>query len=54
MPEFSGFDVIDELEKIANISDFNIILFTASNINDAEIQRLVQKGVRGIIKKPIE
>jgi len=51
MPEFSGLDVIRELENMTNIPDLNIILFTASAMNPSEIEKFTQKG---IIKKPIE
>jgi len=54
MPEFSGLDVIRELESMINIPDLNIILFTASAMNPSEIEKLTQKGIKGIIKKPIE
>ena len=54
MPNFSGYNVIEELEKKDNINNFNIVLLSEYTINDAEIRRLVQKGIRGIIKKPIE
>ena len=54
MPEFSGLDVIRELENMINIPDLNIILFTASAMNPSEIEKFTQKGIKGIIKKPIE
>ena len=54
MPTFSGFDVLRELETIGNLADYNIILFTASSISDTEINEFIEKGVRGIIRKPIE
>ena len=37
MPEFSGLDVMRELETRGDLSDYNIILFTASSIVDLEI-----------------
>jgi len=54
MPEFSGFDVMRELESNGNLKDYNIILFTASTVSDTEINEFIEKGVRGIIRKPIE
>jgi len=54
MPEFSGFDVLRELETRGNLSDYNIILFTASSVSDSEINEFIAKGIRGIIRKPIE
>lgn len=54
MPEFSGFDVLKELETTGNLGDYNIILFTASSVSDTEINEFIKKGVKGIIRKPIE
>ena len=54
MPEFSGLDVIAKLETMGNLRDFNIVMFTASFISESEINELIQKGVREVIKKPIE
>ncbi|AJW71290.1 response regulator [Nitrosopumilus adriaticus] len=54
MPDFSGRDVINKLETMGNLKDFNIVIFTASSINDSEIESLIKKGVCGIIRKPIE
>ena len=54
MPGFSGLDVIRELESMTNVPDLNIILFTASAIEPSEIEQLNQKGIKGIIKKPIQ
>ncbi len=54
MPEFSGLDVLKELETMGNLSDYNIILFTASSVSESEINEFLGKGVRGIIRKPIE
>ena len=54
MPEFSGLGVLRELESRGNLSDYNIILFTASSVSETEINEFLGKGVRGIIRKPIE
>jgi DNA-binding response OmpR family regulator len=53
MPGFSGLDVIRELESRTNVPDLNIIMFTASAIEPSEINQLNQKGIKGIIRKPI-
>ena len=47
-------DVLNELETIGKLEDFNIILFTASSVSDKEINEFLEKGVKGIIRKPIE
>ena len=54
MPGFSGADVLEKVETMGNLKDFNIILFTASSIGDTEIDSFLKKGVHGIIRKPIE
>ena len=54
MPGFSGLDVVRELESMTNVPDLNIILFTASAIKPSEIEQLNQKGIKGIIRKPIQ
>jgi CheY-like chemotaxis protein len=54
MPEFSGLDVLKELETMGNLAAYNIILFTASSVSESEINEFLRKGVRGIIRKPIE
>ena len=54
MPDFSGLDVLKELETKGNISDHNIILFTASSVSQSEINGFLGKGIRGVIRKPVE
>jgi len=54
MPNFSGTDIVDALEKDGLVKKSKIILFTASSITDNEINKLLDKGVSGCIKKPIE
>jgi len=54
MPNFSGLDVLRELETKGKLSDYNIILFTASSVSATEIDEFLGKGIRGIIRKPIE
>jgi len=53
MPEFSGQDVIDELHKDGTINNYNIIIFTASSMNDSQINELVKKGAKLVIRKPV-
>jgi len=49
LPEFSGLDIINDLEKKGKLRDNNIVLFTASDISDTEITR----GVKGALRKPV-
>lgn len=53
MPDFSGYDVIDSLEKEGRLKDENIFLFTASNIEKSEEENLLKRGIIGCAKKPI-
>lgn len=53
MPDFSGYDVIDSLEKEGRLKDENIFLFTASNIEKSEEENLLKRGILGCAKKPI-
>ena len=54
MPELSGLDVIDDLEKNNLLKKKIIWIFSAASITDDEIKELVERGVAGIIRKPIK
>ncbi len=54
MPEFSGYDVIDALEKDGTLKEKNIILFTASVAADEEINKLIDRGVKSCLRKPVD
>jgi len=55
MPEFSGRDVVESLEKNDRIKNQKIILFTASSATNKEIDALLKHdGVKSCIRKPIE
>src|SRR6266850_6726516 len=54
MPGFSGFDVIDTLEKQGRIKDQKIILLTAVNMSQEEIDGLLELGVSASLLKPVE
>ena len=54
MPEFSGLDIIEDLEKNKMLKDKNIILFTASSVPDYVLERLLEKdGIETCLKKPV-
>ena len=53
MPEFSGYDVIDTLEKKGRLKDNRIIILTATSITDEQISDLTKRGVHTVLKKPI-
>jgi len=50
IPEFSGYDILDELREDNLILSRNIMIFTASVLDE---KRIFSYGVKGIIKKPI-
>jgi DNA-binding response OmpR family regulator len=52
MPEFSGYDVIDEKEK--ELEKNKIIVFTASTISETELDKLVKRGVHSYLLKPTD
>jgi len=55
MPEFSGRDVIESLEKNDRIKNLKIILFTASSATNQEIDALLHHdGVKSCIRKPVD
>ena len=54
MPEFSGLDIIENLEKNNLLKDKNIFLFTASSVPDYVLQKLIKKdGIITCLKKPL-
>ena len=53
MPEFSGMDVIDSLEKSGEIKEQKIIVLTASAIHDTLEDDLAKKGVHMLLRKPV-
>ena len=53
MPEFSGLDIVDSLNKSGRIKDQKICILTASSV-EADFQKLRAQGVKEILKKPLE
>jgi len=51
MPKFSGFDVIESLVQTGKIKEQKILVFSADDINDDEIKKLIAKGVYGSMHK---
>lgn len=50
MPDFTGYEILDQLKRDNLIVSKNIVLFTASNLDE---EKILSYGVKGIIKKPI-
>ncbi len=53
MPDFSGYDVINELVKENKIKDQKIIVLTASILDEDAISKLKKSGVHSIQRKPM-
>lgn len=54
MPNFSGLDVVSELQRSNKIQDMNIIILTASSCTPDQENRLITSGISAILKKPID
>lgn len=54
MPNFSGYDVIDQLCQSGKIKQIKTIIFTASTLKKEDVDSLMEKGVSSILRKPIE
>ena len=52
MPDFSGIDVVEALEKAGQLKDKKIVLFTATSISNEIIKLLKKEGVKTCLKKP--
>jgi len=54
MPEFSGFQVIDHLEKTGGLKKNKVIVFTAASITTGELEELVKRGIHSYLTKPVD
>ena len=54
MPEFSGVDVVDALERANLMQKINIVALTASSISSEKDEYLKKKGVHAVLRKPID
>lgn len=54
MPGFSGRDIVDQLFKNGKIKNMNIIALTASSPSSEYEEELIFKGVKSILKKPMD
>ncbi|HII36292.1 MAG TPA: response regulator [Nitrosopumilaceae archaeon] len=54
MPEFSGFDIIAELQQSGKIAKLNIVALTASSVSQ-ELEGVMKKmGVKAVLRKPMD
>ena len=54
MPEFSGVDVIDTLDKEGLMNKQKVVIFTASSATEKEYGPMLEKGAHSVIKKPLD
>lgn len=54
MPEFSGIDIVRYLDSHEKLREQNILFLTAASIQDSEIQKWLDKGVKVCLKKPAD
>lgn len=55
MPDFSGIDIIQTLEREQILKDQKIIIFSATALTSNQIDDLLKKdGIQGCLKKPIQ
>ena len=55
MPEFSGIDIIQTLEREKILKDQKIVIFSATAFTTSQINDLLKKdGIHGCLKKPIQ
>ena len=53
MPEFSGFDVVDNLEKENLLKKQTVFVFSAMTLPQEQETKLLNQGVREVLRKPI-
>lgn len=53
IPDFSGIQIFDALREEGTVAEKNIIIFTASLIDQKETDRLLREGAKGIVHKPL-
>src|SRR6185437_1818419 len=53
LPIFSGYDIFNYLKQNELLKQNNIVLFTASNLTEEDIQNMIKNGAKDVLKKPI-
>jgi len=54
MPDFTGYDIIDELETEKILKDQKIIILTATSLDDEAIHKLKKRGIHSVQNKPMD
>ena len=52
IPDFSGIQIFDELKKEGTVSEKNIVIFTASLVDEKEVDRLLEKELKVLFINP--
>ena len=53
MPNFTGYDVIEQIEEKKMLNDFVLVVLTASEVSDSRRNELQAKNIK-ILEKPIQ
>lgn len=53
MPGFSGIQVFDQLKQEGIVESKNIVLFTASLVDQPAIDSMLKNGAKAIVRKPL-
>lgn len=53
MPGFTGFDMLDSLEEKGLLKSLKIIILTAAELSENQIENMIKRGVKKVLKKPI-
>lgn len=51
---FSGYDIIDALEKNGKLKENNIIVFSAAHLSQSEIEDLLKRDVYSYLRMPVK
>ena len=53
MPGFTGFDILDSLEAKGLLKSLKVIILTAAELSENQIESMIRRGVKKVLKKPI-
>jgi len=53
MPDFSGYDIIKELQTNDLIKKIKVLIITASSMNEKRLEEMKKMGVLDILRKPV-
>jgi DNA-binding response OmpR family regulator len=52
IPEFSGFDILNDLKQNGLVDSLNVVISTASSVSDSEKQAMMSLGAKDLLPKP--